>query len=725
LFSQNIDSLKQDLKRPLEDTSRVNTLIELAKAYKSKKSDTTVIFIKEAYNISFKSGYLLGQIHACFQYGTWYRTLQNMDSALFFFNKSIQIASSVYDTVEVCKSLTQIGNMYSDVGEVENSIRYHEKSLKLGIASRSYEKVGMNLYNLGNEYKKIGATKKALGYYQTARLVFETINDESKLASILNTIGILYVDWLSFDKAIETYNEAFKLYQKNNNFQGEADLKINMGLVYIKLGEYDKAIESYQEARTISQTIKNVNKEVYALIHLALVNTDLFNFKEADKYIAEINHLSDQVSQKDIVALSYQGIGYCKLYQNKCHEALDYLLKCMEISKELQLTERLNSSYIYISQAYMCVGDAKKASEYFRSYEQTRDNDNKRVNDARVKFETAQQDKEIKLLNKQQEINQKLIVAKEKETKQQRLIIYIFIAGLVLIVLFLIVVINQYRQKKKANVLLAEQKMYIEDQKKEIEDSINYAQRIQKAVLTLSDTQGTLLEKSFVLFHPKSIVSGDFYWATVVDHWTIVTVADCTGHGVPGAFMSMLGVSYLSEIVRKKEVIQASHVLQELRKYIIDALKQQGRIGEQKDGMDIALCAINNQTLECQFAGANNPLYLYKKSTQELKEIKGDKMPVAIYERMNEYTNHVFQLEKGDRIYMFSDGYPDQFGGPKGKKFMYKGFKEILLQTSHLPVNVQCNMLDANLTAWVDYIDKSTGHKFEQIDDITIMGIEI
>ena len=211
----------------------------------------------------------------------------------------------------------------------------------------------------------------------------------------------------------------------------------------------------------------------------------------------------------------------------------------------------------------------------------------------------------------------------------------------------------------------------------------------------------------------------------------IVTVADCTGHGVPGAFMSMLGISFLNEIVRKQEVTQANHVLNELRKEVINALQQKGVSGEQKDGMDISLFVVNTETNECQWAGANNPLYIVRggqnpqgltkpeplQNLEGLEEIKGDKMPIAIYRRMDKFTNNKVQLHKGDQVYLFSDGFIDQFGGQKGKKFLCKQFKQLLLNNANKPMTEQSAIIEKTLNEWI-------GNN-EQVDDITILGLKL
>src|SRR3989339_495877 len=270
-------------------------------------------------------------------------------------------------------------------------------------------------------------------------------------------------------------------------------------------------------------------------------------------------------------------------------------------------------------------------------------------------------------------------------------------------------------------------------QHKEITDSINYAKRIQTSALPDLRLIALHVSEIFVLFKPKDVVSGDFYWFADVEDQLVITVADCTGHGVPGAFMSMLGMSMLKEIVVKEYITQPDVILRKLRREVIKALGQTGASGEQKDGMDMSLCSINMKTKELQWAGANNPCIIVrdeefpdreadlKSENKFMYEIKADKMPIAIYEKMDKFTLHEIQLKKGDIIYLTGDGFPDQFGGPKGKKFMSKRLKELLLKISDKPMEEQHAFLDKTITDWMNAYDE----KYEQTDDITLMGIRI
>ena len=229
-----------------------------------------------------------------------------------------------------------------------------------------------------------------------------------------------------------------------------------------------------------------------------------------------------------------------------------------------------------------------------------------------------------------------------------------------------------------------------------------------------------ILNDVFILFKPRDIVSGDFYWIKQVNQYVILAAADCTGHGVPGAFMSMLGISYLNEIVQRREITQANQVLNELRKQIRNSLRQHGQPEESKDGMDMALCVIDEKNKTLQYSGANNPLYLIrdKNGTPELTEFKADRMPLGYYQgRFKTFTNNDIQLEYGDVFYLFSDGFVDQKGGKDDKKFLSKNFKKLLLEIHQEPMREQKNILDKTITDWMG--DTS------QIDDILVIGVRV
>jgi serine phosphatase RsbU (regulator of sigma subunit)/ligand-binding sensor domain-containing protein len=310
-----------------------------------------------------------------------------------------------------------------------------------------------------------------------------------------------------------------------------------------------------------------------------------------------------------------------------------------------------------------------------------------------------------------------------------------FIVYFILAALFVwgIVVINSRRLKREKIILegivrertaevvkqkdeIEKQRDMIAEQNKNITDSIEYARRIQTAILPPGDYIKELFPQRFILYLPRDIVSGDFYWLTQKNNQIISVAADCTGHGVPGGFMSMLGIAFLNEIVNKNEVLHANEILNQLREQVISSLHQTGKMGEAQDGMDVSLYILDHKKKKLEFSGANNPLIIIRDN--EIIEIKGDKMPIGIHYRAEEpFSNHKVELREGDVVYSFTDGYPDQFGGRKGKKFLSKNFKELLLKIHDKPMNKQRDILEQTLIEWQG--------SFERVDDILVMGVKI
>jgi serine phosphatase RsbU (regulator of sigma subunit) len=309
---------------------------------------------------------------------------------------------------------------------------------------------------------------------------------------------------------------------------------------------------------------------------------------------------------------------------------------------------------------------------------------------------------------------------------------------LVLIISILVRALNLVRDKKILEIKVAERtaelalkNLELLDKNRNITASIEYAERIQRAILPQKELLETLFKDYFVIYKPRDIVSGDFYWGTKIEGASIIAAVDCTGHGVPGAFMSILGAEFLNEIINKEYITHPGVILRRLRKEVIHSLQQRGKSGEQKDGMDIALCAIDNKNMKLQFAGANNPLYLIRSAKSKgpdiekqfviddfiLYEIKGNKMPISIYDEMDRFTLHEIDFMEGDVIFLFTDGFADQFGGPMGKKLQYKNFKKLLLANCTKPMEEQKVLLENSLGEWM--------RGYSQVDDILVIGIRI
>ncbi|MFC2087308.1 SpoIIE family protein phosphatase, partial [Bacteroidota bacterium] len=331
------------------------------------------------------------------------------------------------------------------------------------------------------------------------------------------------------------------------------------------------------------------------------------------------------------------------------------------------------------------------------------------------------------------------------ELQKQKIIRNSFLIGFVLTLALAFFIFKSYREKKRANIELQrkneeilQQKEEIESQRDEIEkqkeiaenqrdqieiqnkvitSSINYAQKIQAAVLPLEETINEIFPDNFILFKPRDIVSGDFYWISKNEGKSILVLADCTGHGVPGAFMSMMGISYLNELVNRADLNDPAEILDVMRINVIQSLHQTGIFGESKDGMDMAILVFDEDFRKVLYAGANLPVYLIRNN--ELIEFRPDKMPIGFYLKgvMEPFNDIEIELQKGDTLYLFSDGFPDQFGGSEGSKLKYKPFRKLLLNHSQKPLPQQKKDLEDEFNNWKGDLS--------QIDDVLVMGVRI
>ncbi|OFY90412.1 MAG: hypothetical protein A3K10_09755 [Bacteroidetes bacterium RIFCSPLOWO2_12_FULL_31_6] len=344
------------------------------------------------------------------------------------------------------------------------------------------------------------------------------------------------------------------------------------------------------------------------------------------------------------------------------------------------------------------------------------------IQDEYIEIEKKLKVKEL-LVNKQGKtikVQGNEIVTKAGTIESQKSVIWLSLVFLIIVSALGILAYRSYRLKNKANIVISSQKEEIEKQhhileekNKEITDSINYAKRIQDAILPPLKLVRSYMPDSFILYEPKDIVAGDFYWMEGVNNLIIFAAADCTGHGVPGAMVSLVCHNAMNRAVREFMLVEPHEILDKTREIVLETFEKSDT--EVKDGMDIALCTINTESMKLSFSGANNGLYFIRNG--ELREIKPDKQPIGRFDEAKPFTKHMIDLEKGDVIYVFSDGYPDQFGGPKGKKFMYKPFREMLLSIHEKPMDEQHKLLFNSFIQWRGEI--------EQIDDVCVIGVRV
>ncbi len=651
-----------------------------------------------------------------------YYYLENYDKFKEYSEKTLLLSRELENQEMEAIALQHLGLYYYRKGLYKKALDHWKQQLEILKISDNQEDLATVYLNIGVIYKNWGKYEKAIENYQNTLKIQEHRHDTLGMARSVSNIGNVYFYFeVDIDKALDYYKRGYKLFKSINDTTNMANLLNSIGIVYQKQKKYPKALENFKLALEHAKKINNKTTIAKSQTNMGAIYIENKQYSLAKKYIFNALEKFKELKDKKEIALSHMQIGQIYMETEEFQKALSYYKEALKLLKEMDLPKELLDTYKQLSELHAKIGNNSKALDYYKNYSQLKDSTLKdkyleNIEEQRTKYQTEKKEERIKYLNEKNK-------RQEAENKRQRVLIYSAMGGLMLILIFSLLLFKQYNDKRKANILLEEQNVEISQQrdqifrqKQEITDSIQYASRIQKAIIPPEDILDDKLPDHFIYFRPRDIVSGDFYWLNKKDNKTYFTAADCTGHGVPGAFMSMLGIAFMNEIVNKYKDIKANEILNELRKYVVDSLHQTGKSGEAQDGMDIALCILDQETNTLHFSGAYNPLIMIRNG--ELTEYKGDKMPIGIYHEKNDrFTNHEIKAQKGDCLYIFSDGYVDQFGGDKGKKFFKKRFKEMLLTIHNKPMKEQYQILDQTMKEW------SNG--YSQVDDILIIGVRV
>jgi serine phosphatase RsbU (regulator of sigma subunit) len=500
----------------------------------------------------------------------------------------------------------------------------------------------------------------------------------------------------------------------------------------------------------------------YSIANIGLVYKNMGNFYAADTCFVIGKRMIENVQSESGVAMILVAMSTNYNEWGKYRKAIESAEEGLVIAQRIGAKKTQMDAYIEMSKGNASLKNFGKAYEYLLLGNALKDSiwkeeKQKQISELETKYESAKKEKEIVLLTKEKELQktdlerQDALIAK-RETQRNALV-----AGILLLFILAFVIYRGYRLKKKDNLLLAAQKEEIMTQKEEIEsqrdeifvqkhiieeknksltDSIRYAHRIQSALLPSRKALIECCSDFFILYKPRDIVSGDFYWAANKGNVQIIAVADCTGHGVPGALMSMLGITFLNEISRRPESYTAAGILEELRKDVIRSLQQKSEHYKREetgpadcnevkvmDGMDIAICIVDRSAGTIQFAGANNGCLIVLPNG-ETKEMKPDKMPVGIYHgEQKPFLNQSVEVGKEFRLYLYTDGYADQFGGVQGKKYLYSKLRALLSGSVALSPGDQLKLIETELESWLDPASTGT-RQYEQTDDITVLGLQ-
>ncbi|MDP2386392.1 MAG: SpoIIE family protein phosphatase [Bacteroidota bacterium] len=664
--------------------------------------------------------------------------------------QSLQKASSDKIRCDILHELSFV-MINEDPGK---AAEYANKALTLAKKINYKDGEGLALFDLGN-----------VGYYQDdyeyglkkldeAEKIFLTTKNNKGLGFVFNCKGQIQILEGEYSNALKSLAEAMKYFESIKNTSGMAQVDIDIGSIHYYQKNYNEAIKYFNQALQSGDEVRIGGASVF----LGFVYVDQNNYSEAKKHVEVANKIGIKTQDNYILSDCLYLLGRIDFFYGDLKSAEEKFLASLKIQEELENFQGITQDCNYLGMLNLNNKNIDKAIEYYRkAYLVAADKGIKeeqknaslglsnsfnfiklydsayyylKVNHT-ISEELLSEDASKKLAELEASLAaQKREAEVESERKVQaftkKVIIFSGIGLLLVMITISYILYNRNKLKQKANQKLAainkeieHQRDIIEEKHKEITDSINYAERIQRSMLAskkLLDEQLMGEDSYFILFKPKDVVSGDFYWASKLANGNFAMVtADSTGHGVPGSIMSMLNMNSLKEAV-KMDLSQPADILNYTRKVIIDTLANDGSKEGGKDGMDCCCLVYDMKNKKLSFAAAHNPVWIIRGT--EVLEYKSDKMPVGKHDRQDTpFTQHDVDLQTGDMVYALTDGYPDQFGGEKGKKFMSKNLRELLIANAHLSLKEQKDLLDKIFTGWVGNL--------EQVDDVTIMGVRI
>jgi serine phosphatase RsbU (regulator of sigma subunit)/Tfp pilus assembly protein PilF len=671
------------------DTSKINGFIKTANDYVfAGKLAAAMTLAKSANTLSNKINYKKGSAVSLNLKGRILYRTASFDSAILFSKAALILAQDLNDSALQSSAYLNIGNCYFTKGNDTQSMDYYFRGLAI---EEKFRIPSTNLYgflnNLGGIFINQKNYKKGLEFLLKSKAVAEQTKNLKRLATVYHNLGSLYIKFKNYNEAKICFEKSYKLAKEMNDIYTMNIHPSDMAEVYALLKEYDKAYFYAQENLKLAKNNGFKDQISVTLMTLSNIQAHLGKYKEAEKTIQEALVASEEI-------------------------------KTEQVTKDV---------YLQMADLYDKLGDYQKAYDYYKLFSTIKDTilnqqNSKLITEMNTKYTTEKKEKEIELLKKNEDIQKLELTRKENELDRQRTVSISIFLGFLLLMIVAILLYSRYRLKKKANDqlqnaynLIEEKNVVIEKSNRMITDSITYAKRIQDAILPDPKDLGKLLPSDFfILYQPAQIVSGDFYWCSSQHNKIIFVVADCTGHGVPGAFMSMIGNTLLNEIVNERKITDTQKIAELLDEKIIYALHQY-EDSQQYDGMDISICCIDPSANEIRFTGGNHAMYLY---SDKVIKMKGNPFSIggAQQQHSKVFTSQKISYQKGQNIYFLTDGYCDQSGGNSNKRYTSRRFEAFLMSIQHLAMDNQQKELEQALEKWKG----ST----KQRDDILVVGIK-
>jgi len=677
IFGQNhkIDSLEKIISKAKEDTNKIFLLCKIAEEVDRCECDSTHTIINKSLDeglaLAEKLNSPKGKIKVLLCIGRT-QLIMKPGYALSKLFEALKLAESIKNINFQFDINLQISNLYFKLGNYSEDAVYVYKNLKIA----------------------------------------EQLHDSGKLATAYHQLGNLYSDEGNYSDAIKFQTKDLQFQLKQRDSMRISHEYVNLGIDYLGLANYDSAIYYSNKALSFQIPMQNKVGQAYSLDIIGESYSAIKDYQKALDFFLSANECLAPYNDNGQKIDTWNDIGKTYLQLKNYDKALQFYFKAKNLAVEDKIYKYLVDAYYGLSGVYEAKNNSNDALKYYKLYSNYKDSvfNSEKANKITSLGYQYQHEKEEE---KHQFEEEKKELKQEGESKRIRILINSFVVGFILLLTLLFYIYRSFRNKHKANIIISRQNKMMEVKQKEILDSITYAKRLQDAILPPLSIIKKYLPESFLLYKPKDIVAGDFYWMERTGDTILIAAADSTGHGVPGALVSVVCSNALNRTVKEFHITEPGKILDKVRELVLETFeKSEDNV---QDGMDISLCCINTNTKEVEWSGAYNSLWYIQKG--EIHEIPADKQPIGKHDKAQPFNTHNLNLQKGDTLYLFTDGYADQFGGPKGKKFKYKQMEELLLVNSVKPMEEQKSILETTLNEWKGDL--------EQVDDILVMGIRV
>jgi len=732
----NLDSLWRVWNDEAQaDTNRLKAIADINwNGYLFTQPDSAFYFAQLRLDFAKEKGQKKHIASALYVQGISCYLQGDYDNSLDYYTKSLKFQEEIENKIGIGAVFNSIGIIYKRQGDYGKAIDYYTKSLKIQEEMGDKSGIATALNNIGAIFQDQGDHDKALDYYTKSLKIEEEIGGKRGIAASLGSIGTIYRDQGDYGKALDYHTKSLKIQEEIVDKRGIAAALNNIGTILQDQGDHDKAMDHFTKSLKIQEEMGNKSGIAAAFINIGNIFQNQGDYGKALDYYTKSLKIHEEIGDKSVIAVSLNNIGTVYIDLGDYDKSIDYGKRSLAIAQETDYTSQIRYAAQLLWKGNKKLGKYKESLEMYELYIAARDSlvseDNQKATirqEYKYAYEKQAAADSVKVAEAGK-VKDALLVAEKAENKQHQQQQYFLYAGLAIALLFGAIIFNRFKLANKQKGIIEQQKKKVDDAydgleeaHKEITDSINYAERIQRSFLATDDLLNENLNEYFVYFNPKEAVSGDFYWAGKLSNGNFALVnADSTGHGVPGAIMSILNISSIEKAVEKNATNPAD-IFNQTRKTIIERLKKDGSLTGGKDGMDASLISFNPDKSKMTYVAAQNPIWIVRNNENgvaELVEVKPEKMPVGKHDKDHILFNGgEYDLQKGDQIYTLTDGFQDQFGGPKGKKFMIKNMREYVLSICHLPMQDQHQKIKETFANWKGDV--------EQVDDVCVIGVRI